>query len=57
MFLKKSDIKKKAGDKTTEKAVGFWLLAVGCWLLNFFKSPRHQDTKTPRLCVYKSMCQ
>ena len=28
--LKKSDIKKNAGDKTTEKAVGFWLLAFGC---------------------------
>ena len=47
MFLKKSDIKKNTGDKTTEKAVGLWLL-------NFFKSPRHRDTKTPRLCVNKS---
>ena len=28
MFLKKSDIKKNTGDKTTEKAVGLWLLAV-----------------------------
>ena len=37
--LKKSDIKKIAGDKTTEKAVGFWLL-------NFFKSPKHRDTKS-----------